>query len=651
LEVKLAELREPHLVWRRRLYHPFAHQNLTGARPASDAGGEVHRSPEVVSTVGHHRTGRHSHMGRRQAGPRHLLNHLHRRADGTPRISEVEHHAVTEPLDRSTTVAAGRPLDHFAQGGGEFRGDLIAPLLGQPRIAHEVQEHHGRNPFRSGEHPGFLERRFDVLDLVLGPHQLLLASVRGHQGPIHQGNPFVGHPGGPLDGLPLTQPSLEGRHLEAGMVDLGLGHDRLLKALGVGPSDPGHPGLVEHPGGDRLADQGNDLELILPDPVVGLHPGIAVGLEDGTEHLEGDTCFPARLTVGSAGALGPPTVRRSLQEREGDAALLDGLPDALHGEARPLARLGQSDLLHVAGDERPAATSRHQDAQGHHPLELALGSLSALRELGGGESVALWFVCHALVILPVWNTDVVAVCEERITNEDTMSLDQRSWLSRIGAVCAIVGALSAAVGNLLHPVTPRDDPMGVAQVIARSDAWTLIHVVIVFGVILMFLGLVAIGYSIEGGVAGALARLGVYAAAVGTTLGLATVILDGVGAKQLADQWAVAPEATKTLALRLVSTNETLNFALAGMFNLAFAGVPFILFGLAVALNGVYPRWLGWVAAIAGVGSVAAGLVQAFTGEPTVASLVLTIIGPTIISLWVLVMGVLMVRRTTRSRP
>jgi hypothetical protein len=36
----------------------------------------------------------------------------------------------------------------------------------------------------------------------------------------------------------------------------------------------------------------------------------------------------------------------------------------------------------------------------------------------------------------------------------------------------------------------------------------------------------------------------------------------------------------------------------------------------------------------AGLFSVAAGLVQAFTGEPTVPSLVLTIIGPTIISLW-----------------
>jgi hypothetical protein len=69
-----------------------------------------------------------------------------------------------------------------------------------------------------------------------------------------------------------------------------------------------------------------------------------------------------------------------------------------------------------------------------------------------------------------------------------------------------------------------------------------------------------------------------------------------------------------------------------------------------VALSGAYPRWLGWTAAIAGLGSIGAGLVQAFTGEPTVTSLVLTIIGPTVISLWLLVMGVLVGRRAGDSR-
>jgi hypothetical protein len=39
------------------------------------------------------------------------------------------------------------------------------------------------------------------------------------------------------------------------------------------------------------------------------------------------------------------------------------------------------------------------------------------------------------------------------------------------------------------------------------------------------------------------------------------------------------------------------------------------------------------------VSSIGAGLIQAFTGEPTAASRVLTILGPTVITLWLLIVG------------
>ncbi len=229
---------------------------------------------------------------------------------------------------------------------------------------------------------------------------------------------------------------------------------------------------------------------------------------------------------------------------------------------------------------------------------------------------------------------------------------QSFWLLRIGAVAAVLGAVLAGVGNLLHPVTPRDDQVGVARVIASSGSWTLVHVVIIAGVILMLAGLLGIRVSLAGdGLTDALARLGMYAATIGTTIGLILVILDGVAAKQLADQWAAAPASAAPVALGLVSVNETINFALGGLFNLSFAGIPFILFGLAVARSTIYPRWLGWVGFGAGVGSTAAGLVQAFTGKPTTTSLVLTIIGPTVITLWLIVMGTLLWRLSGHTAP
>jgi hypothetical protein len=218
---------------------------------------------------------------------------------------------------------------------------------------------------------------------------------------------------------------------------------------------------------------------------------------------------------------------------------------------------------------------------------------------------------------------------------------------RVGSVAGIVGSLLAMVGNLLHPATPIGDPEGVARTIAQSERWVLVHLVIVVGLILMLGALVALSRSIEGGLPGALSQLGYVAAVAGVTVGVVVVIVDGVAAKYLADAWEVAPPDQAAAALRVVLAEEAINFAVAALFNILFAGVTFILLGLAVAWSGEYPRWLGWVAVVAGIGSVPVGLVQAYTGESNEFTRIATIIFPTIITLWVVVMSVLLWRKTT----
>ena len=218
---------------------------------------------------------------------------------------------------------------------------------------------------------------------------------------------------------------------------------------------------------------------------------------------------------------------------------------------------------------------------------------------------------------------------------------------RVGSVAGIVGSLLAMVGNLLHPATPIGDPEGVARTIAQSERWVLVHLVIVVGLILMLGALVALSRSIEGGLPGALSQLGYVAAVAGVTVGVVVVIVDGVAAKYLADAWEVAPPDQAAAALRVVLAEEAINFAVAALFNILFAGVTFILLGLAVAWSGEYPRWLGWVAVVAGIGSVPVGLVQAYTGESNEFTRIATIIFPTIITLWVVVISVLLWRKTT----
>jgi hypothetical protein len=76
-----------------------------------------------------------------------------------------------------------------------------------------------------------------------------------------------------------------------------------------------------------------------------------------------------------------------------------------------------------------------------------------------------------------------------------------------------------------------------------------------------------------------------------------------------------------------------------------FAGFTFVLFGLAAALCGAYPRWLGWAAAVGGAGGALSGIIQAYMGEPIGITEALGIAAPTIITLWLLVMGILLLRQ------
>lgn len=224
---------------------------------------------------------------------------------------------------------------------------------------------------------------------------------------------------------------------------------------------------------------------------------------------------------------------------------------------------------------------------------------------------------------------------------------EEAWGFRIGAGGAVVGSLLAGVGNLLHPATPLEQSEGVARVIAESAAWVPIHLIIVTGLILMFAGLVAITRSIKGGLAGALAHFGYLAAIGGITVGVLLVMLDGVAGKHLADIWATAPQEERAAALRLVLAAESLNFAIAAIFNILFAGVTYILLGLAAAFSRVYPRWLGWIAVVMGLGCIVAGTIQAFSGEPTLVTKILTIVFPTVITLWTALLGVLLWRKVS----
>lgn len=225
------------------------------------------------------------------------------------------------------------------------------------------------------------------------------------------------------------------------------------------------------------------------------------------------------------------------------------------------------------------------------------------------------------------------------------SRDKR-WVFMIGGSSAAAGAILGLVGNLFHPATSGPGhPAETARVVAESDIWIPLHITLLVSFILMLGGLVAIHDSITGGLPGALARFGLSAAVVGTAGGVVLLSLDGFAAKHLAESWLSASAELRPTTLASFRAEDSINFALLSPLNLVFAGFTFVLYGLAAAFSHVYPRWLGWAAVVGGVGGALSGVVQAYIGEPSSITTVLGIAAPTIITLWLLMMGILLVRK------
>jgi hypothetical protein len=279
-------------------------------------------------------------------------------------------------------------------------------------------------------------------------------------------------------------------------------------------------------------------------------------------------------------------------------------------------------------------------------LELASPALGVL-------SVAVSTLLSVTVLVAL----VLLIGEARATHHATtprpkagvtaQPISTQGWILRIGSVAGIAGALLGMVGNLAHPTTPAAsrDPEGLARAIADSGSWVPDHLLILLGLIGMLGGLAAIAHSIRGGLPEALAQLGSIAAAAGATVGLLLLGIDGVAAKHLAQAPAAAPPTEQAAALHALLAEEAINFALGSLFYILFAGVTFVLLGLAVAWSRAYPRWLGWTAVVAGAGSLVVGLVQAQVGETNAVTRIPSIIFPTVITLWLVWMGALLLRK------
>ncbi len=219
-------------------------------------------------------------------------------------------------------------------------------------------------------------------------------------------------------------------------------------------------------------------------------------------------------------------------------------------------------------------------------------------------------------------------------------------LYRIGAVSAVAGSILGMVVNALHPRTPEiANPEALMEEVARSSIWVPDHVGIVFAVLLILGGLVAISRSVEGPTGSAFARLGLAGALVGSSVMIVQMGVDGIARYATAVDWMNAPAAEKAIAFGVGKAVHAIGAGLFSLWVIVLFGVTYILFGLAVALGEGYPRWLGWVAVVTAIGLVLVGVSESFTGYSNLTTNILFPILAFVITVWVLVIGILMWRK------
>ena len=214
--------------------------------------------------------------------------------------------------------------------------------------------------------------------------------------------------------------------------------------------------------------------------------------------------------------------------------------------------------------------------------------------------------------------------------------------NRIGAVCAIAGAMLLLAGTWLHPMPA--DPNNAAQAFAayaHDRLWVASHLAQLVGIALALGALLILAQQLETGGAAVWARLASAGAIASLALAAALQAVDGIALRAMVENWAAA--AQKESAFQSAFAVRQVEIGLASVLSLVL-GATATLLGVAL-LDGVkYPRWIGGLAIAGGAPTALSGVVMAFSGFSDL-EMAINMPASAVLVAWVLTLGFLMWRR------
>jgi Domain of unknown function (DUF4386) len=216
---------------------------------------------------------------------------------------------------------------------------------------------------------------------------------------------------------------------------------------------------------------------------------------------------------------------------------------------------------------------------------------------------------------------------------------------KLGSAAAIVGAIFLVVGTILHPsgADPADSAAAFSEY-AADRLWTTSHLTQFFGVVFMFLGLVALADTLRDEPTGWLARLGVHTAVAALAATAILQAVDGVALKAIVDVWANATADQKQSSYLAALAVRQIEIGTASSTAILF-GAAVLLLAIAVIMSAKYPDWLGWLGVAGGIGTIAGGMLSAFTGFSAV-EMNVAMPSNLMLVIWLGLMGAFMWRQT-----
>jgi hypothetical protein len=215
--------------------------------------------------------------------------------------------------------------------------------------------------------------------------------------------------------------------------------------------------------------------------------------------------------------------------------------------------------------------------------------------------------------------------------------------SKVGATCAIAGSVLLFIGTYLHPMdADPNDAVAAFTEYAADHLWVASHLTQLTGVALMVAALLFLTQQLEMRIGAGLARITSGGVIVSLAVATALQAVDGIALKIMVDKWADAPTAQKDMAFHAAFAVRQVEVGLASMLSLVM-GVTVIVYGAALLVANIYPKWLGGLAIVGGIPTAIASVVMAYTGFSGWA-MAINMPASSLLLVWMIALGVFMWR-------